>query len=70
MKRIALWLLFSLLGWGTISAAKAQAVLSGCTREALKGITDKYFAARRGKGGVMTSASMKGALHGALSDPH
>ncbi len=45
MKRIALWLLFSLLGWGSIPAAKAQAVQSGCTREALKGITDKYFAA-------------------------
>jgi len=44
MKRRALWfLLISLLAWG--SGANAQAVPTGCTRELLKGLTDKYFAA-------------------------
>jgi hypothetical protein len=45
MKRMAMWLLLPLLGWEGVPAAKAQAVLSGCTREALKDITEKYFAA-------------------------
>jgi hypothetical protein len=45
MKRMALWLLLPLLGWESVPAAKAQAVLSGSTCEALKDITEKYFAA-------------------------
>jgi hypothetical protein len=61
MKRIALWLLLPLLGWGSIPAAKAQAVLSGCTREALKAITDKYFAAleKRDPSGLPLASNVK-----------
>jgi len=61
MKRIALWLLLPMLGWGSIPAAKAQAVLSGCTREALKGITDKYFAAlgKRDPSGLPLASNVK-----------
>jgi hypothetical protein len=45
MKRMALLLLLLLLAWEGVPESKAQAILSGCTREALKSATDNYFAA-------------------------
>jgi hypothetical protein len=61
MRRIALLLLLSLPGLGSTPAAKAQAVLSGCTREALKGITAQYFAAleKRDPSGLPLASNVK-----------
>jgi len=62
MKRITLLLpLVCLLAWESVPAANAQDVPSGCTRDALKGITDKYFAALEAHdpSGVPLAANMR-----------